>query len=107
MTCQSYPGGLTICRPDDRFLRKEIRRCPVCECKTEMVARYEAYYDTTVHCCKCGDSWQGGELLERPFARGWRKQAVKAHRRMWDRASHGNPPSVQELFPEFDEETDE
>jgi hypothetical protein len=104
MTCTTYPGVLTICRADDRFLRKEVRYCPMDMCKTEMAVRYEAYYGVTAMCCKCGDAWTDGELHERPFARGWRKQAVKEHRRVWDRASHGKPPTFEELFPEFTED---
>jgi hypothetical protein len=31
--------------------------------------------------------------------RYWRKAAVKHHRKLWDRATHGPGPSFQELYP--------
>ncbi|MEU0468955.1 hypothetical protein ABZ215_33545 [Amycolatopsis sp. NPDC006131] len=104
MTCQQFESGAVVCRPDDRFLRKEIRYCPVDQCRTEMVARYEAWYGMFLFCCKCGDSWCDGEMHARPFERGWRRKAVKRHRAMWDRASHGQPPTFEELCPEYAEE---
>ena len=91
---------ITICRPDNRFLRRRYHRCPVDECITEQVVRYEAWYGPTVWCCKCGDSWSGGELCTRPFARDWRRDAVRKARRLWDQATYGPPPSFTELFPE-------
>ena len=105
MTCVSN-GMLTICRPSDRFLRKEVHYCPMCMCRTEMAVRYEAYYGVTSHWCRCGDSWTDGELIERPFARGWRGRAVRRARELWDRATHGQPPTVWELFPESTEGAD-
>jgi len=91
---------ITICRPDNRFLRRRYWRCPIDECITEQVVRYEAWYGPTVWCCKCGDSWGEGGLHERPFARNWRRDAVRKARRLWDSATYGPPPSFEELFPE-------
>jgi hypothetical protein len=99
MVCVVVAPGVSVNMPDNRYLRKTIVRCPVCECMTEMVARHEAYYGTTLSCCRCGDSWGDGERYPRPFARGWRKAAVKKHRKLWDRATHGPPPTFQELYP--------
>lgn len=104
MTCTSPAPGVIVCFASDRFLRKAIRRCPVCECMTEMVERHEAWYGTSTYCCKCGDRWSDGELGPRPFRRGWRREAVQRHREMWDRATFGPPPDLLDLYPELGEQ---
>lgn len=103
MSCVQVAPGVIVNMADNRFLRKVIQYCPVDECKTEMVARHEAWYGTSYYCCKCGDSWCDGEMYPRPFARGWRKSAVRRARELWDQASHGPPPRVEQLYPEYDE----
>lgn len=82
---------VVICLPA-YWLRREYTRCPVDECITEMVTRFEAWYDPVTWCTKCGDAWSGGELLERPFRRGWRAGAVRVARELWDQATYGPPP---------------
>lgn len=103
MTCINAAPGVMVCMANNNFLRKRIVRCPICQCKTEMVARYEAWYGTTLYCCKCGDSWCDGELYPRPFARGWRRAAVKKHRKLWDQATHAGPPPLEALYPGLDD----
>lgn len=44
------------------------------------------YYDPTVT-CECGDSWSSGELMERPFRRGWRKAAQVRFEADWEKAA--------------------
>jgi hypothetical protein len=87
---------LVICRSDG-FLRRHYTRCPVDECITEMVTRFDLWYDPTTWCTKCGDSWSGSELRARPFQRGWRAKAVRVARQLWDRATYGPPSSLDEL----------
>ena len=94
MTCRQL-GGVIVCGPDPGNYRKRYRRCETCECITEMVALYELWYGTSWFCCRCGDSWCSEGRYERPFARGWRRRAVAAHRKLWDRASHGPPPDFE------------
>ena len=93
--------SVVICRPDDRFLRRRYWRCPVCQCRTESVFRYELWHGVTIWCCRCGDSWGDGELLLRPFARGWRREATRRARRLWDQALFGPAPTMHELDPEM------
>lgn len=90
---------MALCGPSNSptLLRKRYRRCPVCECTTEMVERHEGWYGLTVMCCRCGDSWNDGELDPRPFSRGWRITAVREHRHLWDIATHGPDPTLEEL----------
>lgn len=98
MTCIQIGRDIVICRPSDAFLRKRYQRCPVCECITETVERHEAWYGLHVMCCRCGDSWTDGYLDPRPFSRGWRNTSVREHRALWDRASHGPEPTIDDLL---------
>lgn len=86
MTCHIGPGAI-ICGPPHGVYRRMIRYCPVCERRRRFIVRWDgAWYGTTLHCA-CGDSWQDGELLERPFQRGWRKKEQERFRAMWDNAA--------------------
>lgn len=53
------------------------QRCPTCKSDQEFLCEFEEWYGWTNTCLNCGDSWMEGELLKRPFMRGWRKQAVE------------------------------
>jgi hypothetical protein len=37
----------------------------------------QEWYGTMWTCLACGDQWADGELLERPFMRGWRWRNVR------------------------------
>jgi hypothetical protein len=75
-------GNVTVCRPP-RIVYRAITYCPTCRGRRRTVVRLALWYDPVVTCCGCGDSWAGGELVERPFMRGWRKQAVERAVRDW------------------------
>jgi hypothetical protein len=96
MTCLTAPG-IAICRPSDRFLRCRILRCPSEERRQEMVVRYEEWYGPTVYCCGCGDAWEAGERLPRPFYRYWRRDAVLTHRKLWESATYGPEPVLADF----------
>jgi hypothetical protein len=67
-----------------------------------MVWRFELWYAPTIYCCRCGDSWDAEEgRHERPFARGWRRDAVRCARQLWDQATYGPPPTVEQMDPEW------
>jgi hypothetical protein len=91
--------SVIICGPDDRFLRKRYLRCPMCECVTESVVRYELWHGATVTCLRCGDMWGDGELYPRPFRPGWRRDRITRGRKLWDLATHGPEPTLQEMDP--------
>lgn len=82
-----------ICRPDV-YLRRRVLSCPTCKRRRRFAWSEAAWYGATVTCCSCGDSWTNGERHERPFRRGWRKEAAAQARRIWevappfDRAEH-------------------
>lgn len=53
-----------------------ISFCPNCECRRKMLAQFAEWHGWTVTCAHCGDRWEDGELVERPFERGWRKKSA-------------------------------
>ena len=75
-------NGVHICRPPITWLRR-VAVCPVCHIRGRIVGMSQEWYDTQWTCCNCGDAWEGGELLPRPFARGWRAAAKARARQRW------------------------
>jgi len=65
-----------VCSP--KMKKWELRRfkCPNCG-KRRMLVRYYEWYGASMSCMRCGDEWHDGELSPRPFARGWRKEAIR------------------------------
>jgi len=41
-----------------------------------MLARFQAWYGWFVVCLTCGERWEDGEPVERPFERGWRHASM-------------------------------
>ena len=64
-----------------RVLAKE--HCPNCKRKTFFVSFFQDWYGWDSTCLKCGDSWQDGEMSERPFLRGWRKKSIEQAKKTW------------------------
>lgn len=55
-------------------------RCPTCKRRRRMLAQFQEYYGWRTTCLTCGESWEDGEMLARPFEPGWRRKSV-AHAR--------------------------
>jgi hypothetical protein len=53
-----------------------VNECPTCERSRRMLGAHAEWYGTTWTCAGCGDSWDDGERLERPFAKGWRQRRI-------------------------------
>lgn len=81
-------------------VRRHVMRCPVCERKRRVVSHWSAspYYAPSFTCCACGDSWSDGWLAERPFRRGWRREAIEAAKAAWAAAVAGWPARDAELY---------
>ncbi len=63
---------------------RRVLRCPSCQCRRRFVQSHAGlYYDDIFTCLGCGDTWSGGERGERPFRRGWRREALTRARRSW------------------------
>ena len=59
-------------RPD--AVTRARRRCPTCQRSVRMLGTHVPWYGWTFRCCECGDGWDEGGRLPRPFERGWRKR---------------------------------
>jgi hypothetical protein len=82
-------GGIAI---------RMIRHCPTCKQRRRFTGRDEAWYGVTVTCCTCGDTWSSGERLERPFRRGWRKEASAKARKAWATAVRFGSPEYEDFI---------
>ena len=83
-------GGLS-------YARRSRRGCPTCQKVTDGVACYSSslWWGVTWRCCECGDSWdEEGYREQRPFKRGWRKEATRRARLMWGEAGD-DPPHIE------------
>lgn len=67
------------------IVKIRVAYCPTCKARKRAVAAFEDWYGWTETCLGCGDCWTDGEMHERPFARGWRKQSVDSAKRLWER----------------------
>lgn len=68
---------------------RELFTCPVCKVENARIVINHfgnPYYGPKVTCAECGDSWSDGELMERPFRRGWRKEAQAQALADWNAA---------------------
>lgn len=77
---------LVICSPPTFPLRR-ITYCPTCEKRRRFSAFDAPWYGPTWTCCGCGDQWGDGEMLPRPFVRGWRKKNIERAKKVWDDAA--------------------
>jgi hypothetical protein len=77
--------------------RRRILWCPVDERHTECVVSVYEWYSPIVTCVRCGESWSDGELRQRPFQRGWRRDAQRAAQVLWDDATYGEFPTPDEM----------
>ena len=68
-------------------MERRIRECPT-EGKRRrfVVTATSLWYSPTCYCLGCGDRWSDGERGSRPFARGWRQEAIAEAKRKWDAA---------------------
>lgn len=64
---------------------RHIMFCPVCEARRRFVAFRAEWYNPTFTCCACGDSFDPDEgRYPRPFARGWREEAIRGAKKRWN-----------------------
>lgn len=71
--------NVTVC---GRTITKRwfVMTCPVCGISDSVILQSlagSAYWGSIQRCTNCGDAWAEGELLGRPFRRGWRADAVR------------------------------
>jgi len=78
-------GTVTICSPTWSKVRQPVLWCFNCKVNRRCLSLFQEWYGWTITCLTCGDSWADGEVLERPFQRGWRKEAVARAKELWER----------------------
>jgi hypothetical protein len=89
-TAGREPVGGAICDGGDKFEVRTIGVCPVEKKRRRIYGYFQHWYGWQWYCLGCGDRWADGELGSRPFARGWRAEAVTRHKASWDRAPRGS-----------------
>lgn len=55
--------------------------CPTCERQRRAFGFLQEWYGWHLTCAGCGDQWQDGEMVGRPFAPGWRRQNIEYARK--------------------------
>lgn len=73
--------SVIICSPKVKEQRVMMRKCPTCNKKRKMFGFFQEWYGWHITCLGCGDQWQDGEMLERPFMPRWRKENIESARR--------------------------
>ncbi len=81
--CVEFAPDSWICTGPRGIVRRLVRHCPNCKRRRRFVQSYGGWYGDTLTCVACGDAWSEGQRMERPFARGWRKQAINHARAQW------------------------
>lgn len=64
-----------------------------------VVTEISPWYGSVVRCTGCGDGWADGEMLPRPFRRGWRAAAVADAQRLWDLSCSCPIVRDEDLYP--------
>lgn len=76
--------------------------CPNCSCKDynnpkrRCLCEFQEWYGWHITCLKCGESWQDGEMLPRPFCRGWREERIINAKKRLKTARLQNQASAQQ-----------
>jgi hypothetical protein len=65
------------------FDARRVLFCPTEGRRRRFYASFAHYYGWTYTCLGCGDRWMDGERGSRPFARGWRVQAIRRAKERW------------------------
>ena len=70
-------------------IEKRRKYCSNCDARRTFVMWFQEWYGWHVTCLGCGEQWQDGERLDRPFERGWRQQNIETARKLWKK--HARP----------------
>ena len=78
MTCKQI-GGAIVCGSWDLPNMRKVLECPTCEQRRWFLIHFDGiWYGDTKTCLTCGDMWQDGFRLQRPFEPGWRQKRIAA-----------------------------
>ena len=73
--------SVIICAPRPGTTKLVRHRCPTEDNEQDFLMEHTEWYGATHTCLNCGDAWQDGERLERPFAPKWRERSIASARR--------------------------
>lgn len=76
---------LHICRPHFEHIQIVRGYCPTCNKRRYFVAAFQEWYGYLTTCLSCGDRWEDGEMMPRPFAPHWRKDNIAEAKRIYRR----------------------
>lgn len=95
-----------LCVPGVLEIARHVWPCPVCKRRRRHVVIFDTspWYAPRVMCCGCGDSWTEGELHERPFLPGWRKEATAKAKQYWADAFSLTDEQRREWFDSWRDE---
>lgn len=74
-----------ICRPDIQDVRLVQAHCPTCNKMRYFCGWFQEWYGWHDTCLGCGDQWQDGDMLDRPFRPRWRKENIAAAKELYRR----------------------
>lgn len=80
-------GDVYIHAPRPTVRKCQRRECPVCHKRSVILSWFYEWYGASSTCLRCGDKWADGELMPRPFARGWRQRNIEEAKRTWRRVA--------------------
>ena len=86
MTCEHIHVGdacVMVCAPTATCTERRVMLCPTCKRRRRFVCTLYEWYGWMVTCCGCGDSWEDGERLPRPFKPRWRSEAIAKAKKQW------------------------
>jgi hypothetical protein len=79
---------VSICGNTVRHERHQIT-CPVCHIADSWIVSSvssSAWWGSINTCTNCGDSWGDGQLMARPFLRGWRQASIARAVEAWEQS---------------------
>lgn len=63
--------------------------CPNCNQVSGFYAWFQDWYGWHETCLRCGDQWNDGEHVPRPFKPGWRKENIENAKQTWKQNNRG------------------
>ena len=73
---------MVICIPKITKTSTRMHYCPNCKGRRKFFGWFQDWYGWHLTCLKCGDQWQDGEMIERPFMPAWREKNIARARKM-------------------------
>ncbi len=76
--------AIHINRPRLEAAGNPVAYCPTCTVATVFWSSFHHWYGWTSTCSQCGDAWQDGEMMPRPYFCGpWREDAKRSAAARW------------------------